>query len=1431
MANKYKFGATEFDTDLFLKNLSDNVDSYLNSRNWSEGQKEEFKRSYKNYTDALREQSQNNTNRFSTDEFGTITDLEGKFSNTDNDDIDPVGSQYYYNDKGEQITSDDYKALKPKQQGQYKAFNSNRAFATFAFQVGQALRDKLGSKTEDKSKAFDTTKHGFERYWQNDFWGGNSDGDVTIFTSLDKDGSTKNQAARLRESLKKYIDAGSWKGLDFKDTAFGSEENYANKLQALYDELATGYGPKSKALMAGLGFSKDLTNLYTTPPTNPYEGLTPEQKQAAQEEEAKAKQQSARDKAWNDFTASNKAVNESLGNYKAGTNDIKRTIATYGGAQRMMQLHPLNNAIAHLMNRDGFFNGQEAALGNLLNAYISLDQGRNNWFTPLSTGKYYIRSTAANDPNMVGLIYDPNTGEITRSSLWQSQDADFVNKWRAYWEKKLGYSNDESGVGTGSFKEGGILSMAKGSNQEWYNKYSSIAEAYDKQYASQQKAEKEAKLKDSATKHGRTLAQEKAGQSTEFTGTEYARLLGAAADLGSLGTAFIPGYGTVASAALGIGSTLTNFGADWSDKSVGVGQMFGNLGTNLAMDALGLIPGGGATSKAGKVAKTLVKLTPKIVAAIGVMNGVANKDQIIGSFKKIANPSSMTVDDLKNITAGIGLVTGIGAGAVRGAKNIAMKNAAATGNLEVKTNKGYTKLTPDQFKEVKKLKTIEEQNKKLQELTGINDVELTGRLNYLNGARDHYDWNRLRGSQMANPQGRFANVVGPVLHKSDADIYSGNVNWDRIRIKLPNLGYSRFTSPRNTAQPLNPTQNRQPLGLPAPHSARWERLRQRGMSAEELNRRGIYRKGGILKAQAGLQIPQVHLLDSVDDILKKSSDAKLTETFGAEWYRNLYNQQALRNWYYNDKSKAGKTIINKGSGHWRADNLGTAFAKNQAYTGQSNLVGQDLNTYYNSAFKGKSIDDYITGYNTNAAKIRGHWSNDQTYNAKTAKDHNQLFKAMFSHRSDDDPTNNDWSIGYDPKLEEIEGSSTWLRRMDRYEKEFDQLTDQEKKSRIHKIDLGNGQYGYVYKKANGDIAKLDNTEAETILKNGSSATEADKEQPGGDQLPTQPVSPKISADNLMAIGRAIYASDVNRRLTDMAKKATTPLLHIPEQRTKWIYDSLMDRMRGENALATLNQQASRPLTSDGSLQTAAQQDAQNKGLALRSTEYDKSDLLGRETAEAAWQQMGVNQHNLIENANQNTDQLWNTQRIKSAYDQAFLSKEHTNWDTLLQQLEYEQKTKNLENKSKAETIAMQDIKQAVQGNPNSYGAGLSDSELAVWTKALGGTQVSDLSESERATYMTAFNKVNRAITGQQRIYYGIPDNQWTNVRSIANWGAKARLAKKGGTLTDKDGLAIAKLRAKTADADRFQKGVKNHIDRNDKKIEAMFKVLKPYLKI
>ena len=86
---KYKYGQNELDLQNLITNLRNNVDSYVQSKtDWSQAQKESFKEGYRDYIAGLQDQLANNTDRFSADEFGTITDKEGKLKdNTDTDYI------------------------------------------------------------------------------------------------------------------------------------------------------------------------------------------------------------------------------------------------------------------------------------------------------------------------------------------------------------------------------------------------------------------------------------------------------------------------------------------------------------------------------------------------------------------------------------------------------------------------------------------------------------------------------------------------------------------------------------------------------------------------------------------------------------------------------------------------------------------------------------------------------------------------------------------------------------------------------------------------------------------------------------------------------------------------------------------------------------------------------------------------------------------------------------------------------------------------------------------------------------------------------------------------------------------------------------------------------------------------------------------------
>jgi hypothetical protein len=72
----------------------------------------------------------------------------------------------------------------------------------------------------------------------------------------------------------------------------------------------------------------------------------------------------------------------------------------------------------------------------------------------------------------------------------------------------------------------------------------------------------------------------------------------------------------------------------------------------------------------------------------------------------------------------------------------------------------------------------------------------------------------------------------------------------------------------------------------------------------------------------------------------------------------------------------------------------------------------------------------------------------------------------------------------------------------------------------------------------------------------------------------------------------MYADRMNRRITDLAKESVVPLLKDPFEVHRYTRSDLDAEMQGERNYANLRRLASRPITSDGSLQTATQLQAE-----------------------------------------------------------------------------------------------------------------------------------------------------------------------------------------------------------------------------------------------
>lgn len=305
-------------------------------------------------------------------------------------------------------------------------------------------------------------------------------------------------------------------------------------------------------------------------------------------------------------------------------------------------------------------------------------ESQGHQFVDLGDGNYLIKDSVTDDGQ--GIVYNPKSGYTDRIFL-----GDFANSNPTIKDiyKQLAYKYINQKYGTqyedrpDVFKEGGELIPKNqyGSKvvYNWETTDASVKPKAEKNNVSVTTQKAKDQYLDS---DNQSIDNPNAG----WNAKHYARLGAAVADLGAAVSGFVPGYGTAASAVLGIGSTVTNFFTDMSDDAVTSGEMWKNLGLNLGMDVLGLIPGGGAASKMGKILRTLKGTVPLIIALPGVASMLSRSPEIAASWKKAfdGDPedggSKMDYQDYMNILQ----VLNVAAGATNIARNIYKSSKVST---------------------------------------------------------------------------------------------------------------------------------------------------------------------------------------------------------------------------------------------------------------------------------------------------------------------------------------------------------------------------------------------------------------------------------------------------------------------------------------------------------------------------------------------------------------------------------------------------------------------------------------------------------------------------------------------------------------------------------------------------------------------------------
>lgn len=1418
---KYKFGQNDIDLTNYIHNLGTNVQSYLNSKNWNDGQKQEFMNSYNRYLAGLQEQLANNTNRFTTDDFGSIIDSTGALSNTDNDNIDPVGSEYYYDNKGNRITTDDFNTLDKRKQKKYNTFSANREVATYFNTIGNALKG-METPKEKVQDAFDLSKHGFLADWttaENPTGGNFNLGPYLEKDTMDETTGkrgTSNRAAYLKEQIENYINnLGEY---DFSSSPFKDRDTYISRLRAAADNLGNGYNSEDVIALnqAGIG-NEFLSKFFATGAPIQKSELESQAEQAAQklterekEDQLRAVIKAEADDKYNRerdaFFANYAAQNPFQSNINVYTTPSYNPKIVYDQLQRKYNFDSTNQSATQEAVKT-YINFPELAqiirgrkrMKDRNGNDITVPHIANNLhfaaYNDLLTDKigdtgYYVVPNSEDYNNWSYIAYNPKTGHYQEQSMLLNEEL----------KKKMAYAEyDRRHKGIQKQQLGGIFEYVE-----------------ENQKKAQDEAEKQRRIDEKVKETGKTREQVEAGERVpkkgELNTIDKIRIGSAVADIGSILAAFVPGYGTATSAAMGLGSTGLNLYADISDDSVSGWKTAGNAGFGLLMDTVGLIPGLGATGKTGKIAKTLKYVLPTALTIWGVSE---NGGDAIKAANKLISGQDLTVDDWKALSFGLQTIVG-GARAIKGNKSVnkqleSAREAVPYRTITAESGKTY-KVKPEQFEQITSATTLDAQNKAFREAIGNSSESLGNKFKTskwervrhpftsepkTGGGVDYVDRNidlstmeripyqfKVNNGQLV-PR-RWSNEW--ILQKTGRWTFGDpSINWFTRKNPLYNKPTVLQDSTPITSVPQTKSSTKSGSGPTIGQLRIWNRTpkyaRRKGYGRDfgignTRNKKEIDlgiefdKHGGILKCQKGNTLTPTgragvgkkdtytfNTTSRLQSVLNKIKEGKITVDDANEFQRRHYSMYSQ----WNQKPMQGQAVS-----QYQTD------YNNQGWNNE--IIAPGFTNNYNIQSTNPSSGDSISG----------NWTIDGIYDQIT--DDRRVMARDSDYR---DRTSRDKDI----KLAEQFGFEYYLDP----ETKYYMLRDKPKKDE-------------------GQISQTQQQGSPTKTKPAQEKQNLEDSKTNYNSLQAILGNPTIA----YGLPRAMYADRINRRMTDLAKKSVVPLLKDPFEVRRYTRSDLDAEMQGERNYADLRRLASRPLTSDGSLQTAIQLQAEVQGQEARTAGKEKSNQVQRQYDELAWQQEKENAANRHETAMFNRERQWVADQIKSKFEQAYLSQKFNIWDVLGQQLEYDARTKQQEKKALADNFAKYDIHNAISYTPNDYGANLTPNELTVWNKVLSGTNPSSLLPEELTSYKLAAQKVSRAESEQLRQYYKVPNTRWSGKTPSTPWSptiSKAISAKNGAK------IAVAGIKAKTADAERFQKQIKECIDRHEKTIDRLSKSL------
>lgn len=792
-----KYKQQDLDLDKYVYNLAQNVESWVNTQNWNDSQKEEFWKAYELYKTKLQEVDANNYSILSINDKGSI--IGPGLTNVDTDD-------YYYDQSGNRISRKDYSELAPKKQQRYNNFEANKQVAKYLNVIAKAF-----SEAKPKEKVKEPVKQSFEEWFQST-QGISALEDFNYFLELDPigEGNLRNTNKRVEllvnDILPKYV-----KTLSDEDK---------QKYQDLKTHLTTnGLDAQAKLKMLKLGISSNFFESFFSP----YEklGMTPESyKTWLTQQEQKAEQEEKIEKEKQEVIEKEK-IQEEFQSFAESLNQFEDPISiniinTPFENQKYLVDFEQSPSNKNLFNLSKWEKDVMSEINTGKYENINdLDSWVNYWVNASRTGnfelprhilyallynsgipdKYKGKSVyriKADDDLKTGktLIWDPGTSKLEWIPLRLSESGDA--ELQEYFKSSRTDLFPQKEYKFTKYSKGGLLKKLQ---------FGGFTENYNKQ------------IQKNASKNNQSVKEYVTNQDAFFedmSWEDWVDLGSLTADLGSAIFAQVPGWGTVTSAGLGLASSASQMVTDVSRDGLDKRDVK-NLLTNVGFDLFGLVPGAGLTAKSGKLVKKLVKWAPRVMALYSGYSTLKQTPEIMKAWGKVLNNEELTLSDIQAIQLSLKALTTVVGGKMLGQNQKQVKGKATYEFYDALDNHYY--------------KTFSGQDAK-----ALGEAVELGKLNHILGKYKDLDGLTLSQNQVTKRNWYGKNVpVTPEKYKADPikvrkyispsgkvtfyDTKTGNViDEPKLKETTSEISVQTPTSVQTTASPKKKKINKKALG-------------------------------------------------------------------------------------------------------------------------------------------------------------------------------------------------------------------------------------------------------------------------------------------------------------------------------------------------------------------------------------------------------------------------------------------------------------------------------------------------------------------------------------------------------------------------------------------------------------------------------------------